>query len=155
MNTTNRYSTEFKQRAVRLVGARTAGQSIGMGRDQIRLGETGVYAGDAETVGSPGSAEPGVVHGIERTDEHTRLKALERENKELRRANEIFKTAFGFFCPGGARPQTEMMVSYIDEHRDRFGVEPICKELPIAPFDVLRPQGEAPRSRGPVRSCPT
>ena len=26
-----------------------------------------------------------------------------------------------------------MMVSYIDNHRDRFGVEPICKELPIAP----------------------
>ena len=25
------------------------------------------------------------------------------------------------------------MVSYIDEHRGRFGVEPICKELPIAP----------------------
>ena len=25
------------------------------------------------------------------------------------------------------------MVSCIDEHRDRFGVEPICKVLPIAP----------------------
>jgi len=25
------------------------------------------------------------------------------------------------------------MVSYIDEHRDRFGVEPICEVLPIAP----------------------
>ncbi len=25
------------------------------------------------------------------------------------------------------------MVSYIDNHRDRYGVEPICKELPIAP----------------------
>ena len=25
------------------------------------------------------------------------------------------------------------MVSYIDEYRDRFGVEPICTVLPIAP----------------------
>ena len=25
------------------------------------------------------------------------------------------------------------MVSYIDDHRDRFGVEPICAVLPIAP----------------------
>ena len=25
------------------------------------------------------------------------------------------------------------MVSYIDEYRDRFGVEPICTILPIAP----------------------
>ena len=38
-----------------------------------------------------------------------------------------------FFCPGGARPQTEVMVSFIDEYRDAYGVEPICKELPIAP----------------------
>ena len=25
------------------------------------------------------------------------------------------------------------MIAYIDAHRDRFGVEPICKVLPIAP----------------------
>jgi transposase-like protein len=32
------------------------------------------------------------------TDERERLKALERENKELRRANEILKTASAFFA---------------------------------------------------------
>ena len=25
------------------------------------------------------------------------------------------------------------MVTYIDDHKDRFGVEPICAVLPIAP----------------------
>lgn len=25
------------------------------------------------------------------------------------------------------------MITYIDGHRDRFGVEPICAQLPIAP----------------------
>ena len=25
------------------------------------------------------------------------------------------------------------MVSFIDEHRDKYGVEPICAQLPIAP----------------------
>jgi hypothetical protein len=25
------------------------------------------------------------------------------------------------------------MVAYIDAYRDRYGVEPICRELPIAP----------------------
>jgi hypothetical protein len=25
------------------------------------------------------------------------------------------------------------MIAYIDRHRDRFGVEPICRLLPIAP----------------------
>jgi transposase-like protein len=32
------------------------------------------------------------------TSERERLKALERENKELRRANEILKTASAFFA---------------------------------------------------------
>ena len=26
-----------------------------------------------------------------------------------------------------------MMVSFIDEHREKYGVEPICSQLPIAP----------------------
>jgi len=25
------------------------------------------------------------------------------------------------------------MIAYIDDHRDRYGVEPICAVLPIAP----------------------
>lgn len=32
------------------------------------------------------------------TDEHERLKALKRENRELRRANEILKTASALFA---------------------------------------------------------
>jgi len=28
---------------------------------------------------------------------------------------------------------TEVMVSFIDEHRDEYGVEPIFEQLPIAP----------------------
>ena len=33
------------------------------------------------------------------TDERKRLKTLEKENRELRRANEILKTASAFFVP--------------------------------------------------------
>ena len=29
--------------------------------------------------------------------------------------------------------QTEEMIRYVDDHRDQYGVEPICKVLPIAP----------------------
>src|SRR5262249_28781862 len=39
----------------------------------------------------------------------------------------------GFFRPGGARPPTEVMVSFIDQHRAEYGVEPICEQLPISP----------------------
>jgi len=66
------------------------------------------------------------------TDERARLKALERENGELKRANDILRRR-RLFRPGGARPPSEVMVSFIDTHRAEHGVEPICAQLPIAP----------------------
>jgi transposase len=39
------------------------------------------------------------------TEERERLKILERENKELRRANEILKSASAFFAAELDRPQ--------------------------------------------------
>ncbi|WP_156650071.1 MULTISPECIES: IS3 family transposase [Methylobacterium] len=67
------------------------------------------------------------------TDEREQIKALERENRELRQANEILRKASAYFCDGGARPPFQAMKAFIDEHRDAYGVEPICKVLPIAP----------------------
>ena len=32
------------------------------------------------------------------------------------------------------------MISYIDGHRERFGVEPICNTLQFRPFHLLRSQ---------------
>ena len=40
------------------------------------------------------------------------------------------------------------MVAYIDEHRDRYGVEPICKVLPIAPSTYYEQKA---RERDPDR----
>ena len=37
------------------------------------------------------------------------------------------------FCSGGTRPPVEDLKAFIDEHRDQYGVEPICRVLPIAP----------------------
>lgn len=70
------------------------------------------------------------------TNEPDCLKELEREKRELKRANEILPTA-PVFSPRRVRPaaaaaRTEVMVRYIDAHRDCYGVEPICKQLPIA-----------------------
>ena len=69
-------------------------------------------------------------------DERERIKDLEREVRELRRTNEILRKASAFFAQAEARPPTEVMVALVDEHRDEYGVEPICKVLPIAPSDV-------------------
>ncbi|MEM5421231.1 IS3 family transposase [Paraburkholderia ferrariae] len=82
------------------------------------------------------------------TDERERLKALEREVKELRRANEILKVASAFFGPGGARPPFQVLKAFIDQHRDTFGVEPICKVLRIAPSGYRR---HAAQLRDPSR----
>ncbi|MEO7295035.1 MAG: IS3 family transposase [Candidatus Limnocylindria bacterium] len=67
------------------------------------------------------------------TSERDRLKELERENRELRRANEILRKASAYVGPGGARPPREVMVRFITDPRDEYGVEPICAVLPIAP----------------------
>ncbi|MFD2072670.1 IS3 family transposase [Azotobacter chroococcum] len=66
------------------------------------------------------------------TPERERIKALEREVRELRQANEILRKASAYFCPGGARPPLQAMKAFIDDHRQVYGVEPICKVLPIA-----------------------
>ncbi|WP_210025736.1 IS3 family transposase [Methylobacterium sp. PvR107] len=67
------------------------------------------------------------------TDERERIKALERENRELRQANEILRKASAYFCDGGARPPVADMIAFVDDHREAYGVEPICRVLPIAP----------------------
>jgi transposase-like protein len=58
------------------------------------------------------------------TDERARLKQLERENFDLKHANEILKKASAYFRAGGARPPSEVMVTLIDDHRERCGVSP-------------------------------
>ncbi|MEG3178615.1 IS3 family transposase [Sphingomonas sp. RB3P16] len=67
------------------------------------------------------------------TEVADKVKALEREVRELRQANEILRKASAYFCSGGARPPVPAMIAFIDDHRDAYGVEPICRFLPIAP----------------------
>ncbi len=39
------------------------------------------------------------------------------------------------------------MIAYIDEHRDRYGVEPICAQLPIAPSTYRDAKARPPSAR--------
>jgi putative transposase len=43
-----------------------------------------------------------------------------------------------------------MMVAFIDQHRDKYGVEPICAQLPIAPSTYFLRKAE---QRDPDRRC--
>ena len=92
-----RYPAELKERAVRMVFEHqdeypsqwraicSIGEQLGVHHESLR-----VWVRRAET---DAGQRPGLT-----TDERARVKELEREVKELRRANEILKSASIFFA---------------------------------------------------------
>src|SRR2546430_16189000 len=54
------------------------------------------------------------------TEAADRLKALEREMRELRQANEILQ-GVALFRPGGARPPLSEITAFVDAHRHDYG----------------------------------
>jgi transposase len=67
------------------------------------------------------------------TDERERIRALEREVRELRQADEILREASVVCAIAELGRRSRPMIAFIDEHREVYGVEPICRVLPIAP----------------------
>jgi transposase-like protein len=96
-STSRRYSPEVRERAVRLVleqqgehesqwaAIRSVAAKVGCTDETLR---TWVRRAEVD-----GGVRSGVTSG-----ERARLKELERENRELRRANEILKSASLFFA---------------------------------------------------------
>ncbi|WP_422010114.1 IS3 family transposase [Roseateles sp.] len=146
MSKSNKFSPEVRERAVRMVQEHrgeypslwAAIESIApkIGRVPQTLNE---WVKRAEV-------DAGVREGVT-TSEAQRVKELERENRELRKANEILKLASAFFGPGGARPPHQVLKAFVDRHRQQFGVESICSVLQIAPSAYWR---HAARQRNPV-----
>jgi transposase len=93
----SKYSPELRERAVRMVfdhgpehpsqwaAIRSVAAKIGCAPEVLRRW---VRQAERDAGGRPGLT----------TDERTRLKQLERENVELKRANEILKTASAYFA---------------------------------------------------------
>nr|WP_157897770.1 IS3 family transposase [Mycolicibacterium rutilum] len=125
------YSPEFRVRALRLVDTtmesaevsefeaiKSVASKLGVAEESVRRWrrKSQIDAGE----------RPGVT-----TSEHAEIRRLKREVAELRRANEILKSASAFFG-SGTRPPRNEMIAYIDAHRDQFGVEFICRVLRAA-----------------------
>ncbi|WP_094298971.1 IS3 family transposase [Noviherbaspirillum autotrophicum] len=141
-----RYSPEIMERAVRLVfESREQYESQWAAIESI-AGKIGCTAETLRRWVRQQERDTGQRSGAT-TTEQERVKALEREVKELRRANEILRLASALFRPGGARPPIEIIKAFIDEHRETFGVEPLCEVMQIAPSAYWR---HAARCRNPM-----
>ncbi len=95
--TSNRFSPEVRERAVRMVLEHRgdhASQWAAIASIAAKIGCTGEtlrnWVRQAER---DSGARPGAT-----TDERERIKALERENRELRQANEILRKASAYFA---------------------------------------------------------
>ncbi|MHB8565104.1 MAG: IS3 family transposase [Acidiferrobacteraceae bacterium] len=140
-----RYTTEQKDQAVRLVRQLrrelgTADGTIGRVARQLGYGTESVRDWVKQA-----DIDEGVKPGTTTVDAE-RIKQLEQENRELKRANEILRRASAFFG-GGARPPTEMTVRFIDANRAELGVEPICKTLQVAPSTYYAAKSRPPSAR--------
>nr|WP_164474089.1 IS3 family transposase [Escherichia albertii] len=133
MTKNTRFSPEVRQRAVRMV-LESQGEydsqwaticsiapKIGCTPETLRVW---VRQHERDTGGGDGGLT---------TAERQRLKELERENRELRRSNDILRQASAYFGEGGVRPPLEKIMPLLDKLREQYGVGPLCSELHIAP----------------------
>ncbi|EJI1367855.1 TPA: IS3 family transposase [Escherichia coli] len=133
MTKNTRFSPEVRQRAIRMV-LESQGEydsqwaaicsialKIGCTPETLRVW---VRQHERDTGGGDGGLT---------TAERQRLKELKRENRELRRSNDILRQASAYFGEGGVRPPLEKMMPLLDKLREQYGVGPLCSELHIAP----------------------
>ncbi|WP_307701015.1 IS3 family transposase [Variovorax paradoxus] len=149
MKKSNKFSPEVRERAVRMVQEHRGEYPSLWAAIESIAPKIGCVPQTLNEWVKRDEVDNGVREGVT-TSEAQRLKELEREVKELRRANEILKLASAFFGPGGARPPAEVLRDFIDKHRATFGVEPICKVLQVAPSGYRR---HAALLREPHKRC--
>ncbi|TQR82215.1 IS3 family transposase [Mycobacterium hodleri] len=150
--TTRRYSAEEKAAAVRMVRALRAELSTDHGTVQRVARQLGYGIESVRSWVRQADIDDGHAPGVS-TSESARVKDLEQEIRELKRANEILKRA-AKFLRGGARPPTQEVVAFIDAHRGEFGVEPICTVLRSAGVQVAPSTYYANKARTPsARDC--
>jgi transposase-like protein len=95
--TTTRYSGEVRERAVRLVFEQQGEHGSQWAAIQSVAGKLGCTAETLRRWVRQAERDTGQRAGLT-TSERDRVKALERENFELKRANEILRKAAAFFA---------------------------------------------------------
>ena len=97
MKTQKRYSDEFRERAVRLVDEQMKDGKSQWAAMQSISQKLGCTPESLRRWFRKAERDAGKRPGL-RTEERERMKQLERENRELKRANEILRTASAYFA---------------------------------------------------------
>ena len=97
MNRATRYSPEIRERAVRMVFEHQAEYDSQWAALNSIAGKIGCTAETLRKWVRRAERDQGLREGLTSSDRE-RLKALERENRELKRANEILRKASAFFA---------------------------------------------------------
>ncbi|QUQ81217.1 IS3 family transposase [Escherichia coli] len=133
MTKNTRFSPEVRQRAIRMVlesqdeydsqwaAICSIAPKIGCTPETLRVW---VRQHERDTGGGDGGLT---------SAERQRLKELERENRELRRSNDILRQASAYFAKAEFDRPLEKMMPLLDKLREQYGVGPVCSELHIAP----------------------
>ncbi|HAI6584282.1 TPA: IS3 family transposase [Escherichia coli] len=133
MTKNTRFSPEVRQRAVRMVlesqdeydsqwaAICSIAPKIGCTPETLRVW---VRQHERDTGGGDGGLT---------TAERQRLKELERENRELRRSNDILRQASAYFAKAEFDRLWKKLMALLDKLREQYGVGPVCSEQHIAP----------------------
>ena len=132
MSRLSRYSPEVRERAVRLVREHGAEHPSEWAAIESIAGKLGCTAETLRKWVRQAERDTGLRGGLT-TAERQRTKELEREVRELKRINEILRKASAYFAQAELDRRPTVMVQFIDDHRDAYGVESICTVVPIAP----------------------
>ena len=97
MNRATRYSPEIRERAVRMVFEHQAEYDSQWAALNSIAGKIGCTAETLRKWVRRAERDQGLREGLT-TSDRERLKTLERENRELKRANEILRKASAFFA---------------------------------------------------------
>lgn len=97
MGRPSRYSPEVRERAVRMVWEHESEHASQWAAISSIAGKMGCTAETLRKWVRQAERDQGRRPGLT-TDEKARLKDLERENRELKRANEILRLASGYFA---------------------------------------------------------
>ncbi|EHC4176515.1 IS3 family transposase [Escherichia coli] len=133
MTKNTRFSPEVRQRAIRMVlesqdeydsqwaAICSIALKIGCTPETLRVW---VRQHERDTGGGDGGLT---------SAERQRLKELERENRELRRSNDILRQASAYFAKAEFDRLWKKLMPLLDKLREQYGVGPVCSELHIAP----------------------